>query len=164
MAKPNIAFVPLNNITSKNVEAPKKIDEPSYPDQGVSFAGYAKKLISQGNYQLLKQYSYKKIANFTFIASAAGLTLSSEQQNGNDIYIDSIVMSAYSDTDIHVILRQFGSNELLGTLAVKAGMNNSINTKLSAPIKIDSVSYEVIPSAAFTGKIIVNIYGWYEAK
>jgi hypothetical protein len=149
-------FIP-SSITANQIEA-----IPPYPDVGIEFKGYAKRLIS-GGYQLLKQDNYQLPMGFSWVASNAWLTLSANSRENTQIYINRISFSFYSDTACTIDLMEYPSGVLIARVACGAGDTGNMNIDLTAPYKLGSTTYVIQPSTPITGTIVANVSGWYES-
>jgi len=165
MAK-EIAYVPISKVSPQNIEAPKKIDEPSYPDKGVSYAGYAKKFLGGGDYQLLKQYPYLQVFSATWAASNNEIAFNVSPHEGKTLYISDVAITTFTTStvgmDCRMSFQSYNGGFALGTVVMRGGQNNSITIHYSAPIPITFVSYGIVPSAIISGQASVTVSGWYE--
>jgi len=148
-------FIP-SSVTASQIEA-----IPPYPDVGIEFKGYAKKL-GTGGYTLLKQENYQLPMAFSWTTSNAPLTLSVQPRDRTDIYINQISFSGFSDTNVYINLYESPSNKLIARFALQANAGGSMAINLIAPYKMKDVTFGIQPSTPITGTIVANIAGWYE--
>lgn len=164
-SKNPVAYVPTSKTTEAVITAPTKIDIPEYPDVGVSFAGYSKKLSSGNSYRLSVQEPYECQTVFTWTAASTLLTLAINSKQGKTIFIKNITVTMYTDTACSIAIANYqgaGDFNNLAVLCCGAGQSNNMSIEYPAPIKIDKISWAAQPNTAITGRVSIVITGWYE--
>jgi hypothetical protein len=99
---------------------------------------------------------------WSWAASSTLLTLGTKPIPNKVIYINSISISCYSDTQATFIFGQQTSIPNIARWTVQAGTSTNFSIKFDTPIKIDDITYFIQPAPAITGKVTVSLYGWYE--
>jgi hypothetical protein len=166
MAKKS-SIIPLAGYISSTYKPDISVKEinqiPPYPDVGVAYAGFAKKLTGDSGYRLLNQQSFKQILNFSWTASSSALTATSLALEGFDIYIKELQFSCYSDIDCILVLEENTGGKDICDIALKGGSSTITgNITLHSPFKLKDSVFRAGPSTPITGKITFNISGWYE--
>lgn len=162
-----VAYVPLVETTQVIAEAPTKIDTPDYPDVGVAYANYSKKLQSGNNFRLSKQEPYERTTLFGWTAGAGILAVGPGNKEGKDIYITEITLTCYSDTACFFSvydLNTAGDYNTLAIIVCGAGQTNSAYYHFASPILLKKLYIAVAPNVAVTGRLSTTITGWYEDK
>lgn len=160
-----VAYVPLTKTTETVATAPTKIDTPDYPDVGVAYAGYSKKLSSGNTYRLSVQEPFEQQASFLWTASNTLLTLNVLNKTGKTIYLSKITASFFTDTNNHVTIYMYNSGtdyKSIGVLACRATNTVSCIIDFPAPIPVTKLQWGAAPVGAMTGRISLNFTGWYE--
>lgn len=154
------------NPTSKDipVNAPQKIDEPSYPDAGTAYAGYSKTLQTGNQFRLNPQTTFDYNLNWT---PGAGVTsgwtyLTSAQDKTH--YVTSIVITPWPNSVNSIEFREYQTGR---RFYVQINDNFTIAPtaiNFGIPIKIQNGAIQFVLSAAAVAsdQYAVNIYGWYE--
>jgi hypothetical protein len=170
------AYVPLNQ--GKFEQAPKQIDEPQYPDQGVAFAGYSKKLLSGNDYKLYPQ------TRFSIVDESTSITNTTIQNTVHGdvtrdptkkIYITSMQIAVSISAivnDSYASLYDYGVS---GKLLWKTGLLRSGNIEVVFPVPLEiSTPYQlgvspnglVLQYSTGTGatinKLVWSLQGWSE--
>lgn len=171
MAK-EVAYTPISNIKNITSEAPQKIDTPDYPDQGVKFAGYAKKYIGQGNYKLIKQEFKNSGTRFGWTAANNELSLSINADSTKNFYITDIVIEGYSNTDCYFGVCDISNGNAIFRLMCLAGAGvrtQVIHLQTPLPFLTNTIFCQPLNLAtgagiAITGRCFIEWFGFTEDK
>jgi len=159
----NIAFVPVGDVSQSNY-VPQEVQIPPYDDQGVSFKGYSKQLITGNQYKLRPQ----RQTSFYMTDNRVGFALPLTFTRPNAITHDFYCTGVYYMTNIAT------PTTLIGVVLydnVAAGIKFYCNTVYGsqfipfiAPLKFTgNILYSGFTGAAgeFTNIVLV---GWEEEK
>jgi len=170
MAK-EVAFKPLSKVTPNLVEAPKKIDEPSYPDAGISYGGYSKKLFSGNTFQLSKQEQIDLNITTTFSAGATSMFTERPNIETKDFYCTCIIISGNNvglvSSTATITIRDgvSGTTRVIFMEPVPSEQNWTKIFNFDIPLKFSKgKAIQVAYSSARTAGdfLAFNAYGWEE--
>jgi len=162
-----VVYKPLTKPDNKVVNAPTKIEEPSYPDKGTAYAGFSKKLMSQNTYRLDPQEQFDQNGISIFPAGTTTTSISITNDSSKNLYITRIIMF----TLFGAINRVNIGDTSNGKIFLAAGINTSTSWIMQSfdfgiPIKINSnsITMQLNAGAVAGDTIILNTYGWAEAQ
>lgn len=169
MAK-NIVYKPVSLDPISNINAPKEIDKPDYPDKGIAYAGYSKTLLSGNNYQLNPQIPADININWTFVGGELAFDLNRVNQETKDFYC----------TKVHITYKNNGSAVALNDdIRIRAGSSGYIflvfaensaaywelDLEFNVPIfvpKGSGLRFSFTRARAANEFLCANFYGWEE--
>lgn len=144
--------------------APQKIETPSYPDEGVAYAGYSKTLMAGNQYKLNPQVKFDYNLHWTPGAgTTSGWSWLSNAQDKNH-YISAIVITPWPNSVNSIEFREYQTGR-----RVYVQINDNFTIPVTAvnftiPIKIKNGAIQFVLSApaVASDEYAINIYGWYE--
>jgi len=166
MVKETVYKTPFK-VEQEKVIAPQKIQEPNYPDTGVDYGGYGKKIVTGNQYLLVKQdeNSIQVGMNQSLAGLPAGTyTINRGSPLRNFVfshltisYIQTGIIQQLSIDDgsgsngIRLLLPSSTGNIMGFAIVPKVFISSTISINISA----------AIPANEF---ICFSLYGWYEDK
>ena len=163
-------YVPIAPANAKIIDAPIKIDIPSYPDKGTAYAGFSKSLFTGNQYRLNPQSPFDFNILWSPTASTSTTLLLSGDAN-SEHYITAIHISSWQNvtgnelTIVEAITgRTIFKCVLDGSIVGDNGIKHIvINPIVPIKLKDNRVTASVTSLVSAGSKIIFNIYGWQEA-
>jgi len=159
-----IAYKPLEPFKSASAQAPLKIDIPNYPDAGVSYAGYSKKIFSNEIFKLNKQTPFD--FNFDWLP-AAGVTTTNFilSQSTDKHYLTDMFITCWPNS-VNKLKLQDGvvGRTVFWILNQNISSIQSYNVHFTVPIQLTNNMLTAVLSApaVATDEYVVNFYGWSE--
>lgn len=173
-----VVYTPISDQTQIKTEV-EKVDNSeliNYKDVGVEYQKYAKVKISNGQYKLLPQESWKRITSFYWGGTNTRLTLSFasvDELKQNNYYITSIVISAVTNLATRFYLDDYATGVNYLYFLNGPGQTQTIIFDFKAnPIQVTGENMSIEPLSTgtpsvpqiITGRVQVNIYGFSEQK
>jgi hypothetical protein len=166
-----VAYVPLAPAPQNDIQAPTKIDIPSYPDKGVAYAGFSKTIFSGNSYQLNPQSLVDFNSSANFLGGESGVSIAMDATK--DFYCSKIVLMSWhpgASANIDTINVRSGSTDnklILHEMSVftTAGFTNMVNLDFNVPLlfqKGQSIVVNYSRARDAGDKIVINLYGWLE--
>lgn len=169
MAK-NVVYTPVSLDSISNINAPKEIDKPDYPDKGIAYAGYSKTLISGNQFQLNPQIQADLNFNWTFAAGDTATAVTRINQDTKDFYCTDIFINYKNNGAVvgisnlmYIRFASAGQVYFVGCEPTAAYWELSLH--FDTPIKIPKGDriYFTYDRARIAGEVICgNMYGWEE--
>lgn len=176
MAKKEVAYVPITQVKENQVNAPTKIEEPQYPDKGVSYAGYSKTTLSGNQFILNPQTPW-----FYVLVRPSFIGIESHPlpypEAGKKLYISSMqINTSISAVDVNSYIEILSEAPGVGnyTTLFKTALLRSETTNFyfSVPLVVsDSYNPNITPTgltinissgAATLNVTSINLQGWIE--
>lgn len=162
-----VAYVPIAPAPNEQVKAPEKIEEPQYPDKGVSYGGYSKTLFTGNQYRLDKQDAAYNGGAAVFAGGEAGATISHPGGGTKNFYCTNLVFMTQKAGVIanvdNITIRDGSLNKMiLKELVIN---NTLLNFHFTVPLLFTKGNSLVInyTNARAAGDIVaINFYGWVE--
>jgi len=154
------ANVDINPITKESIE-----QIPPYPDGGVRYAGYAKQLLGDGKYKLLRQEtvftSYQSVASTTEVVL---LTVPAKRS----FYCTHIQFISDNASTVPTIVRLFdGVNAIANAKWQWAILSNEqfLNHDFTnSPRRFDTSVIIDFDQNTIADYYCINLFGWYEDR
>jgi hypothetical protein len=169
MVKKNeIAYVPIAPVEKAQVQAPEKIEEPQYPDKGVSYGGYSKTLFTGNQYRLSKQDYVDNNTSITFAALATGVSITNPGGGNKDFYCNKMIITSQKSgaiANIDEVSVRDGLNNIRLRLRELTINNVLLNFDFVVPLffsKSNPITVVYTQARAAGDILAVNLFGWIE--
>ncbi len=129
-------------LLTKAQVAPKFIDKPDYPDLGIEYRGYAKKLLSNQEFQLIPQTPFFSFQIFVSTgAPSIDYTLTGELKPETKYFINQVLFSV-TTTSVsitnYVLIRGVSSNLFIPIIAAAAANTSMVfQINLAVPLEVN---------------------------
>jgi len=169
MAK-SVVYTPVSLDPISNINAPKEIDKPDYPDKGISYAGYSKTLISGNQYQLNPQE--QKDFTFSNRWNAGDKTANCERESRytKDFYCTKIILCELNTAALwastsKISICDGNSIRVMIIEPNQSGIPWNLSIDFDIPLKFTKGNtIKLIHSVgrAAGDEWVLNLYGWEE--
>jgi hypothetical protein len=168
----NVVYKPVSLDPVTNINAPKEIDKPDYPDKGIAYAGYSKTNLGNSQYRLNPQNTFRSTGTKMFIGGE--LTSDVSFNNEKTIYIKKITFSyhraaahAFGSPWIILEVLENGSagEDILVLLEPQPAGRHYFDYDFEIPIKIPingGIRFYFSLARAASEYLYFNFYGWEE--
>lgn len=169
-------YKPTSNDIPVNIETPREIDKPDYPDIGVKYAGYSKTLISKNNYRLNPQtpWSYTQKTG-TLAPGTTIINYLANPPEGKKLYITGLQMgcsvSAIDANTYFKIDSTTGTNVTLFQIALLRSewASYTFNPPLVVDLGVrpnvvvgEGVAVTIASAGVTINQCSYNLQGWIE--
>lgn len=136
---------------------------PTYPDKGISYAGYSKTLVGQGRYQLNPQTPFDTNIISTPAAGTTLINFNLSPSTDKDHYITDLFFIGLPSAFTTISLADYATGKIFFSTLNNMFTPNGFYVHFSVPIKVSSRVLLTLYAPSVAGdQYVTNIYGWYE--
>jgi len=165
MKNNDVAYVPIAPTIPSEVAVPTKIDIPTYPDRGTSYAGYSKTLLGGNSYRLNPQEPFDLNFDTVAVGGETSFTYNLSSQTGKSHFITELFIIARPNAVNRLTLSDPVSGKVFFyRVNDNGGTIRGDYLQFSVPIELKGAQMRLTLSAAAVAsdEYVINVYGWSE--
>lgn len=165
-----LAYKPISIDNVTNINAPKEIDKPDYPDKGVEYAGFSKTLLGGNDFQLNPQIEADINFFVTWLFGETGNDLNRVNQVTKDFYLKRLYFNHHNNGAVtgsvcSITFKSGSGGTIFLSLQENPATFATYDIEFPVPIKIEKgspVHIEFSRARVANESSGINLYGWEE--